>query len=63
MNTNEFAQDLLHGIKYILSHLGVPQNILNQLDIAIYLILILVIAIIAERIVHSGILHVSRRIL
>ena len=63
MNTNEFAQDLLHGIKYILSHLGVPQNILNQLDIAIYLILILVIAIIAERIVHSGILHFSRRIL
>ncbi len=63
MNTNKFAEDLLQGIKYILSHLGIPPKVLDQLDIAIYLILILTIAIIAERIVHSAILRFSRRIL
>lgn len=63
MDTNRFAEELLYGIRYLLSHLGIPENMLDKLDVAVYLILVLLIALLAERIVHGLILRFSRRIL
>lgn len=53
MNTSEFAQILLHWIKEFLSWIGIPRHMLDQLDEALFLVLIVVIAFAFAAIVHT----------
>lgn len=63
MHTNEFAQNLLHGIKDFLSWIGIPRQMLDKLDDIIFLVIIVIIAFIFAAIVHMVIAHFARRIL
>lgn len=63
MNTSEFAQTLLHWIKEFLSWIGIPRHMLDQLDEALFLVLIVVIAFAFAAIVHTLAVRFTRRIL
>ena len=63
MNTSEFAQTLLHWIKEFLSWIGSPRHMLDQLDEALFLVLIVVIAFAFAAIVHTLAVRFTRRIL
>ena len=63
MNTSEFAQTLLHWIKDFLSWIGIPRHMLDQLDEALFLVLIVVIAFAFAAIVHTLSVRFTRRIL
>lgn len=63
MNTNQFALNLLAGIKDFLSWLGIPRHILDKLDEIIFLVLIIVIAFALAAVVHAVSVRFARRIL
>ncbi len=63
MNTNNIATHLLEGIKHLLALLGLPNSLLDRLDIGIYLVIILVISMIIGRIAHAILLHTLCRLL
>ena len=63
MNTSEFAQTLLHWIKEFLSWIGIPRHMLDLLDEALFLVLIVVIAFAFAAIVHTLAVRFTRRIL
>lgn len=62
-DTNRFAYDLLWGIKKFLYMIGIPYDILDKLDVAIYLVIILVIAFVTAYVAHKATLYFTRRIL
>ena len=63
MNTTEFANTLLIGIKKFLTWIGVPHHILDTLDEIIFLVIIVVIAFILASVTHAIFAHVTKRIL
>ena len=63
MSTNEFALTLLAWIKDFLSWIGIPRGILNEVDEAIFLILIVAIAFIVGAGVHFLMVRFTRKVL
>ena len=63
MNTTEFAQKLLVGIKDFLAWLGFPGHIMDTLDEVIFLILIIITSFIFAAIVHAVSVHITKKIL
>lgn len=63
MNTNEFAQTLLLGIKDFLSWIGIPRDILDKLDEILFLIIIVIIAFIIAAIIHVIAVRFAKKIL
>lgn len=63
MNTNEFAQKLLLGIKNVLSWIGIPRHMLDKLDEILFLVTIIIIAFAVAAIVHSISVHFAKKIL
>lgn len=62
-DTDKFGQTLLNGIKDFLSHLGIPEKALDQMDEVIYLVLILIIAFGIGKLVHIIVLFSTRKVL
>ena len=63
MDKNVIALTLLEWIKRFLSWIGIPRDMLDELDEILFLILIVAIAFILAAIVHSITVHVIKRIL
>lgn len=63
MNTDKIGNTLLDSIKDILLSLGVPSNLVNQLDEVIYLILILVLAFALGELVHYVTVRFTKKVL
>ncbi len=63
MNKSEFATALLSGIKKFLSWIGIPDNMLDELDEIIFLILIIVIAFLFAAAVHAIFSRLNKKIL
>ena len=65
MRKEEFTKGVLSKIKEALAEAGVPEFITEQLDIVIYVILIIVVAYITGRVLHkistSLILHLQKK--
>lgn len=61
--TDKFADTLLRWIKDALKAVGIPDNVLNQLDAVIYIVLILLISYLVGEAVHYITLYSTRRVL
>lgn len=62
-DTDKFGETLLKGIKEFLSHVGIPERALDQMDEVIYLVLILIIAFGIGKLVHILVLFSTRKVL
>ena len=63
MHTTEFARSLLHGIKDLLSWMGIPRHLLDKLDEMLFLVCIVVIAFAAAGVIHFLLVRAAKRIL
>jgi len=63
MHTTEFARSLLHGIKDLLSWMGIPRHLLDKLDEMLFLVCIVVIAFVAAAVIHYLLVRAAKRIL
>ena len=63
VNTTEFAQTLLVGIKDFLSWLGIPHHVLDRLDAIVFLILIVIIAFACAALLHVLFVRLAKKVL
>ena len=63
MHTTEFARSLLHGIKDLLSWMGIPRHLLDKLDEMLFLVCIVAIAFAAAGVIHFLLVRAAKRIL
>lgn len=63
MNKNELALKLLAAIKDLLTWAGIPRDMLDGMDEAIFLIFIIVVSLVIAAVIHFILAQLARRIL
>lgn len=62
-DVNRFADSLLDGIKHFLSELGISHKVVDELDSFIYLLFVLFLAWIIQRLTHALLMYSVRKVL